>query len=156
MPCSFVARFMSNLLHSSYSHRDLFSSNDINTVYRSSTGAGIATGYRLQDRELIVRVPVVKYIPFSTSSRQALGTTQPPIQWVPEPLSPGVKWPVHETDHSPPASAEVKNTWVNISTPPYVFMAQCFVFTNHQHCEWKNVWLRYRWQDFHVGLDSRP
>jgi hypothetical protein len=29
-----------------------------------------------------------------------------------------------EADHSPPTSAEVKNTWVYISTPPYVFMAQ--------------------------------
>jgi hypothetical protein len=24
--------------------------------------------------------------------------------------------------HSPPASAEVKNTWIYTSTPPYVFM----------------------------------
>jgi hypothetical protein len=26
-------------------------------------------------------------------------------------------------DHSPPSSAEVKNTWIYTSTPPYVFMA---------------------------------
>jgi hypothetical protein len=25
--------------------------------------------------------------------------------------------------HSPPTSAEVKNTWIYTSTPPYVFMA---------------------------------
>jgi hypothetical protein len=57
----------------------------------------------------------VKKFLFSTSSRQALGPTQIPIQWVPGALSPGVKRPVREGDHSPPSSAEF--------TPPYVFMA---------------------------------
>jgi hypothetical protein len=28
-----------------------------------------------------------------------------------------------EADHSPPASAEVKKTWIHTSTPPYAFMA---------------------------------
>jgi hypothetical protein len=45
---------------------------------------------------------------FSTSYRPALGSTQPPIQWVPGALSPGVKWPGCETHHSPPASVEDK------------------------------------------------
>jgi hypothetical protein len=53
------------------------------------------------------------------SSRPALGTTQPPSQWVPGALSPE-----READHSPPTSAEVVKTWVYTSTPPYVFMAQ--------------------------------
>jgi hypothetical protein len=35
----------------------------------------------------------------------------------------GVKRPGREADHSPPASAEVKKTWVYTFTPPYVFMA---------------------------------
>jgi hypothetical protein len=34
-------------------------------------------------------------------------------------LSPGIKRPGREADHSPPTSAEVKNA----STPPYAFMA---------------------------------
>jgi hypothetical protein len=34
---------------------------------------------------------------------------QPPIQWVPGALSPGIKRPERETDHSPPSCAEVKN-----------------------------------------------
>jgi hypothetical protein len=55
----------------------------------------------------------------STSSGPILGHTQPPIQWVPRPLSPGVKRPGREADHSPPTIAEVKNT----STLSYVFMA---------------------------------
>jgi hypothetical protein len=45
---------------------------------------------------------------FSTSSRPALRPTQPSIQWVKEALSPGVKWPGLEADHSPTTSAEVK------------------------------------------------
>jgi hypothetical protein len=60
---------------------------------------------------------------FSTSSIPALGSTQPPIQWVPGALSPGVKWSGREADHSLPASAEVKKMWIYTSTPPYAFMA---------------------------------
>jgi hypothetical protein len=65
---------------------------------------GIAAGYGLDDRGVGVRVPVGSRI-FSTSSRPALGPTQPPIQWVPGALSPSVKRPGREADHSPPASA---------------------------------------------------
>jgi hypothetical protein len=50
-------------------------------------------------------------------SRPALGTTQLPIQWVPEALSLGVKRPGSETDHSPPPSAEVMRLSC-ASTPP--------------------------------------
>jgi hypothetical protein len=41
---------------------------------------------------------------FITASRPVLGSTQPPIQWVPVINRPGC-----EADHSPPSSAEVKN-----------------------------------------------
>jgi hypothetical protein len=64
-----------------------------------------------------------KNVIFFTSSRPALGSTQPPIQWVLGALSPGVKQPGHEVDRSPPTSAEVKKMWLYISTPPYAFMA---------------------------------
>jgi hypothetical protein len=47
---------------------------------------------------------------FSTASRSTLAPTQPPIQWVPEALSLGVKRPGREVDHSPPSSAEVMHT----------------------------------------------
>jgi hypothetical protein len=46
-----------------------------------------------------------------------LGPTQPPIQWVPVALSPGVSRPRSEADHSPPSNAAVKNTWCYTSTP---------------------------------------
>jgi len=36
-------------------------------------------------------------------------------------LSPGVKQPGHEADHSYLSSAKVKNTWNYTSIPPYAF-----------------------------------
>jgi hypothetical protein len=45
---------------------------------------------------------------FTTASRKALGSTQPPIQWITGALSLKVKRPGRETDHSPPSSVEVK------------------------------------------------
>jgi hypothetical protein len=54
----------------------------------------------------------------TTVSRSALGPTQPPIQWVPRALSPGVKRPRREADHSPPSNVEVRNAWSYISNPP--------------------------------------
>jgi hypothetical protein len=50
----------------------------------------------------------VKNFLFYTSSRPALGSTHPPIQWVPGTLSPGINLPGREADQSPPTSAEVK------------------------------------------------
>jgi hypothetical protein len=45
---------------------------------------------------------------FSTVFRLILGPTQPPNQWVPGALFPGVKWPGRDADHSPLSSAEAK------------------------------------------------
>jgi len=45
---------------------------------------------------------------FTTTSRPALGHTQPPIQWVPGALSLGVKWLGCEDDHLPPFSSNIK------------------------------------------------
>jgi hypothetical protein len=47
---------------------------------------------------------------YSTLSRPTQGPTQPPSQWVPGALSPGVKGLGHEADHSPLSSADVKNS----------------------------------------------
>jgi hypothetical protein len=54
---------------------------------------------------------------FSTASRQGLGSYQPPLQWVPGALYPGVKRPGREADHSPPSIAKVKNCWA-VPPPP--------------------------------------
>jgi len=42
----------------------------------------------------------------------------------------GVKRLGREADHSPQSSAEVKNAWSCISTPPYVCMA-CYLLRNN-------------------------
>jgi hypothetical protein len=43
------------------------------------------------------------------SSRPAMVSIQPPIQWLSGDLSPGAKRPGREADHSPQTSAKVKN-----------------------------------------------
>jgi hypothetical protein len=63
-----------------------------------------------------------KILLLSSSSSPVLGPTQPPIQWVERTLSPGVKRPGREADHSFPTNAEVKNKWIYTSTPPCDFM----------------------------------
>jgi hypothetical protein len=50
-----------------------------------------------------------KILLFSIASKPVLETTQPPIQWVPWAVSPGVKWPQLEDGQSPVSSARVKN-----------------------------------------------
>jgi hypothetical protein len=48
--------------------------------------------YGLDDRAIGVRCPEGQRIfPLASVSRPALGPTQPPVQWVPGVLSPGVK-----------------------------------------------------------------
>jgi hypothetical protein len=80
----------------------------------SSRYSGIALGYGLDDRGPRFRfLAGLRIFLFTTASRTALGPTQPPIQWVPEALSLGVKWPGREADHPPPSSAEVKE-WVGL------------------------------------------
>ena len=56
------------------------------------------------------------------ASRQAPRPTQCALQWVPEVLYPGVKWPGHEADQSPRFSAGV-NEWRYTSTPIYAWIA---------------------------------
>jgi hypothetical protein len=64
---------------------------------------------------------------YATASRPALELTQPPIQWVPAALSPGLERPGHEADHSPPSSSEVNNACSYTSTPQYAFTAWCLI-----------------------------
>jgi hypothetical protein len=89
----------------------------------------------------------VKYFLFSTSSRPALGPTQLPVQWVPWALSTGVKRLGRETDHSPPASAEVKKMWICTFIPPYAFMAQCLISQAQRqlYLYWKAAGRIIRW-----------
>jgi hypothetical protein len=66
--------------------------------------------YRMEDRGFESRQGLGTFL-FTTASRPALGPTQPPIQRVPGALSLGVLRPGCEADHSPPASAGVKEWW---------------------------------------------
>jgi hypothetical protein len=64
------------------------------------SAVGIATVYGLDGRGVGDRV----FVGTRFFSIQVLGPTQPPIQWVPEALSPGFKRLEHEADHSIPTS----------------------------------------------------
>jgi len=75
------------------------------------SSVSIVSDYGLDDRAIGVRSPAgAKDFPLASVSRPALGPTQPPVQWVPGVLSPGVKArPGRDADHSPLSSAEVVN-----------------------------------------------
>jgi hypothetical protein len=91
------------------------------TIWRRSRNSyiGIATGCGLDSWGVGVRVPVGgKIFLLSMFTRPVLGPTQPPIQWVPGNLTPGLKRPGSEAHHSPPTNAEVRNKWISTSTPP--------------------------------------
>jgi hypothetical protein len=88
-------------------------------VQFSMSAVGIATHYWLEDRGIGVPVPVVvKNFRYSYIIQ-----TGPGVHPTSYPIGTGVKRPGLESDHSPPASAEVKKTWIYTSTPPYTFMA---------------------------------
>jgi hypothetical protein len=55
---------------------------------------------------------------FSETSRPTMGPTRPPMQYLPEALSPGVKLPGCEADHLVPTSAEVKNDMRRYTSSP--------------------------------------
>jgi hypothetical protein len=87
------------------------------------SAVGIATGYWLDDWGIGVQVPVGSRIFISPCRPDRFwGSTQPPIQWIPGALSPGVKRPGREADHSRPTNTEVKKMWIYTSTSPYGFM----------------------------------
>jgi hypothetical protein len=59
---------------------------------------------------------------FTTASRTALASTQPPIQWVRGALSLGVRRPGREARHSPPSSAGQRMSRNIPPLPQYAFM----------------------------------
>jgi hypothetical protein len=70
----------------------------------------------LNDRGFRARFPAgMGIFLFTTASRTPLRPTQPPIQWIPVPLSQVIKRPGREADHSTLSSA--KDMWSYTSTP---------------------------------------
>jgi hypothetical protein len=91
---------------------------------------------------------------FTTASRHALWPTQPPIQCVLWDLSPGVKWPRREADHSLPSRAEVKNAWRYTSTSLIRFYD--VVLNEAQDTfSWRGAWLSTRKTSPLYGGDMR-
>jgi hypothetical protein len=91
----------------------------LRSLWTLDSAVGVAIGYGQEGRGVEVQVPVGIFFS-SLHHLHHLGPTQPHIKWVPGAISPGVKRPGPEADHSHLASAEVKNTW--ICTSPYVSM----------------------------------
>ena len=54
---------------------------------------------------------------FSSPIRPGRSWGPPSFPCVPEIISPGIKWPERQVDHSPPSGAEVRNEWSYTSTP---------------------------------------
>jgi hypothetical protein len=78
-------------------------------IMGSGNAVGMVTVYGQEHRGVKSSSPGrIKNFHFSISSRPALGSSQPPIQWVPGGLSLGVKRLGREADHSPPTGPEVK------------------------------------------------
>jgi hypothetical protein len=72
------------------------------------SSVGIAKGYG-QDGWGSTAGRGQEIVLFSTASRLAVGSIQPPIQWILGALSLVKKQPGREADYSPPSTAEVKN-----------------------------------------------
>jgi hypothetical protein len=90
---------------------------DITFVSSRDNAVSIATGYGLDDRKVGVRVQVgARFSPLHVV-QSGSGDHPAPIQWVTVALSPRVKRPGCEAAHSPPSSAEVKNTWIYTPLP---------------------------------------
>jgi hypothetical protein len=88
-----------------------------------TSAVGIAASYGLDNQRIGVRVPVGQEFSLLYAVQTGSGAHPASYPMGKAALSPGIKRPGRETDHSPPTSSEVKKTWVYTSTFPYVFMA---------------------------------
>jgi hypothetical protein len=86
----------------------------------SGSSVSIVSGYRLDDRAIEVRFPAEE----KGFSRQTLRPTQPPVQWVPGVLSPGIKrgLGVTLTTH-PHVVPRLRMNKSYTSSPPSAFVA---------------------------------
>jgi hypothetical protein len=92
-------------------------------VRSQNSVVGTATGYGLDVRGVGVRVPVGSRIFSSPCLPDRLSGPPSLLSKGYRGLSPELKRPGREADHSPPNNAEVKKMWIYTSTPPYFFMS---------------------------------
>jgi hypothetical protein len=89
------------------------------------------TSYGPRDRWTVLRdLPGPETVFLPAVYNDDRWSTQPTIQFVPNPLPPGIKQPGCESDHSPPSSAGVNNRWIYMSTPTYVWTARFLIKHN--------------------------
>jgi hypothetical protein len=84
---------------------------------------GIATGYGLDDRGFELESGWDQEFSLLHVVQIGSGAHPASYPWVRGALSPVVKRPGREADHSPATSAEVKKIWIYTSASPYAFMA---------------------------------
>jgi hypothetical protein len=91
-----------------------------------STSVSVESDYGLDKRAIEVRSPAEakRILPIASVSRPAMGPTQPPVQWVPEVLSPGVKGGRRVTltthPHLVPRSKMSRSYTSSLPAPPYL------------------------------------
>jgi hypothetical protein len=96
---SFPSLHFTTLTHSSYPRHSLHPFTSLH--FTSLHFRARRFGFDSRQRQEIVLCFI--------ASRPALGATQPPIQWTPGVLSPGLNRPGRVADHSPLSTAEVKH-----------------------------------------------
>jgi hypothetical protein len=74
-------------------------------ILKRSSSVSIVS--RLQNEQRGIDSGKGRKVVISLASRQVLGPTQFPIQWVPGVLFWGIKRPVREAIHSPPSNAKL-------------------------------------------------
>jgi hypothetical protein len=83
---------------------------------------GPRAGLNGLEKRIFFTLPGLELQPLSRPARsQSLYRLRYPGSFIQR--VPGVKRPGREADRSSPIGAEVKKTWMYISTSPYVFMA---------------------------------
>jgi hypothetical protein len=97
--------------HPKSSHFSWYPNHESTWCHLNDTFLVLVLGCESYDWEFESRQGVGIYL-FTTTSRLALGPTSLLFSGY-----KGVKQSGHETDHSPPPGAEVKNAWSYISTP---------------------------------------
>jgi hypothetical protein len=85
------------------------------------SSVGIASGYGLDDRAVGVRAPIKSRIIFYSCHPDRLWVHLASYSTSNGCFPSGIKQPGREDDCSPPASTEVKKTWIYTYNPANVF-----------------------------------